>query len=51
LLKAIREKSGLTIDQISLQCEIPVSKASALLLNLEFRGLVKCLPGKLYKTV
>jgi DNA processing protein len=51
LLNAIRENSGLTIDQISLQCEIPVSKASALLLNLEFRGLVKCLPGKLYKAV
>ncbi|MBN2275462.1 MAG: DNA-processing protein DprA [Bacteroidales bacterium] len=51
LLTAIREKSGLTIDQISLHCEMPVSKASALLLNLEFHGLVKCLPGKLYKPV
>ncbi len=50
LLNAIREKSGLTIDQLSLQCELPVSKTSSLLLNLEFHGLVKCLPGKLYKT-
>jgi DNA processing protein len=51
LLKTIRESSGLTIDQLSLQCEMPVSKASASLLNLEFHGLVKCLPGKLYKTM
>ncbi|MBN1417084.1 MAG: DNA-processing protein DprA [Bacteroidales bacterium] len=49
LLEVIRESSGVTIDQLSLRCEIPVSKVSALLLNLEFRGLVKCLPGKMYK--
>ena len=51
LLKTIRESSGITIDQLSLQCEMPVSKASALLLNLEFHGLVRCLPGKIYKTM
>lgn len=51
LLKAIRESSGLTIDQLSLCCEMPVSKASASLLSLEFHGLVKCLPGKLYKSL
>jgi DNA processing protein len=49
LLKAIRESSGITIDQLSLICEMPVSRASASLLNLEFHGLVKCLPGKIYK--
>jgi DNA processing protein len=51
LLKAVREDSGITIDQLSLQCDLPVSKVSAFLLNLEFHGLVKCLPGKIYKTV
>jgi DNA processing protein len=51
LLKAVRENSGITIDQLSLQCDLPVSRVSAFLLNLEFHGLVKCLPGKIYKTV
>ncbi len=51
LLNAIRNTSGITIDQLSLQCEIPVSRASSALLNLEFHGLVKCLPGKVYKTI
>jgi len=51
LLDAIRNASGITIDQLSLQCEIPVSRASSALLNLEFQGLVKCLPGKVYKTI
>ncbi len=51
LLNAIRNTSGITIDQLSLQCEIPVSRASSALLNLEFHGLVQCLPGKVYKTI
>jgi DNA processing protein len=51
LLNAIRNTSGITIDQLSLKCEIPVSRASSALLNLEFQGLVKCLPGKVYKTL
>jgi DNA processing protein len=51
LLNTIRGNSGITIDQLSLQCDLPVSKVSALLLNLEFHGLVKCLPGKIYKAL
>ena len=37
------------IDDICEQTLLPVSSVSALLLNLEFSGLVKCLPGKIYK--
>ncbi len=37
------------IDIICQQCEMPVSRASALLLGLEFRGLVASFPGKMYK--
>lgn len=46
LLEKENEKS---IDQIALQCRLPFSKISWLLINLEFKGLVKCLPGKVYK--
>jgi len=28
---------------------MPASKVAASLLNLEFEGVVQCLPGKLYK--
>ena len=51
ILNTIEKSSELTIDQISLNCHMPVSKVSALLLNLEFSGLVKCLPGKVYKSL
>jgi len=37
------------IDLICKQCEMPVGRASALLLGLEFKGLVASLPGKMYR--
>ncbi len=49
VLNILESSSELTIDQISLNSDLPVSKVSALLLNLEFNGLVRCLPGKIYK--
>lgn len=39
------------IDNIALSAEFPMSKTAALLLNLEFNGIVKSYPGKLYKLV
>ena len=38
-----------TLDSISIEADLPISKASALLLNLEFRGIIKTLPGKRYQ--
>jgi DNA processing protein len=42
---------GLQLNELSLKTAYPVSKISSLLLGLEFKGLVKCLPGNLYKIV
>lgn len=45
-------KSGeLTIDIICRSLDIPVYKLSSLLLQMEFKGLLKCAPGNLYRTV
>ncbi|MFO7658760.1 MAG: DNA-processing protein DprA [Bacteroidales bacterium] len=49
VMDLLEKNTGLSIDQIALQCNIPVSRISYLLINLEFNGLVKCLPGKVYK--
>lgn len=38
-----------TIDNISLKSEMTMSSTSSILLNLEFSGLVRCLPGKVYE--
>jgi DNA processing protein len=40
-----------TIDIICRSLGIPVYKLSSLLLQMEFKGLLKCSPGNLYRTV
>jgi len=47
----LKNETSLTIDQIALLCDTQVSRISALLLNLEFKGVVKCLPGRVYQLV
>ncbi|MBN2613510.1 MAG: DNA-processing protein DprA [Bacteroidales bacterium] len=49
VMELFEKNAELSIDQIALQCNVPVSKISYLLINLEFNGLIKCLPGKVYK--
>jgi DNA processing protein len=45
-------KNGeMNIDTICRLLEIPVYKLSSLLLQMEFKGIVKCYPGNLYQTV
>lgn len=45
----LREHSELFVDQISSELTLPVSRVSALLLNLEFKNVLVSLPGKMYK--
>ena len=47
----LREQVELPIDLICLHVNLPVSKVSAMLLNLEFAGMVRSLPGKVYRLV
>ncbi|MCX6306704.1 MAG: DNA-processing protein DprA [Bacteroidetes bacterium] len=44
----LQENGQMCIDEICVQTATPMSKVSASLLNLEFEGIVKCMPGKLY---
>ncbi len=37
------------VDEITMETKMPMSKASAMLLGLEFKGLVISLPGKMYR--
>jgi DNA processing protein len=51
ILGIIRNHDEILIDLISLESNIPIHKVSAALLNLEFAGLVKSLPGKRFKAI
>lgn len=45
------QPAPLSIDDISLQANLTPSKCAAALFNLEFKGVVKGLPGKVYRLV
>lgn len=48
LVNILKNLGDLPIDSICLEAEMPVSKVSPILLNLEFSGMIKTLPGKVY---
>ncbi len=50
IIETLREqKSGMIIDELSWKSQIPLNKLASLLLNLEFNGIVKTIPGKKYR--
>lgn len=49
IINLLSKTDKIGIDSISLQSNITMSKTASLLLELEFNGIVKSLPGKLYK--
>lgn len=52
VITSVLEKKGMTgVDELSLQACLPMSKTVSLLLELEFEGVVKSFPGKLYKLI
>ena len=49
VLIGIIKQGSIGIDTLSLEAKMSTSTVSSLLLNLEFAGVVKCLPGKVYQ--
>ncbi len=39
------------LDSIALECQLPVFKVSSTLLNMEMKGVVRPLPGKLFEAI
>lgn len=40
-----------SMDIIALECQMPIFKLSSMLLNLELKGVVRPLPGKIFEAV
>jgi DNA processing protein len=51
ILSLLRQTGDCHIDDLSWKSTIPMGQLAALLLNLEFRGFVRSLPGKKYQLV
>jgi DNA processing protein len=39
------------LDIIALECELPIYKISGMLLNMELKGVIRPLPGKLFEAI
>jgi DNA processing protein len=51
IIALLREKGKAGIDEVCTAAGIPLSNASVALLNLEFEGVITCMPGKVYVLV
>ena len=48
IIEFLKNNDKQSIDIICVNIHLPMSRVSAMLLNLEFSGIVKSLPGKCY---
>lgn len=48
IVDLLYKNKQLAIDMIMAEAKLPSSKLASILLNLEFEGVIKCLPGKVY---
>lgn len=51
IVKILKEDGIVAIDLLALKANMPVSKVSSLLLKLEFAGVLRSLPGKVYELI
>lgn len=49
ILEVIKNHDVINIDVISYETKLPINKVMAQLFNLEFKNIVKALPGRMYK--
>ena len=51
IYEKLKQEGELTIDNICRSLDKPVYKLSVTLLQMEFKGIIKCYPGNLYRTI
>ncbi len=51
LVNLLQQNTKMDIDTITIHSNMPMSKVSSTLLNLEFAGVLRSLPGKMYELV
>ena len=51
IFRFLKEKEKELLDIIALECNIPAFKTASILMNMELKGVVRPLPGKLFQLV
>lgn len=49
VVEFLGNEGTMSVDMISSNVNLPASKVAAVLLNLEFLGIIRCMPGKIYQ--
>jgi len=47
----LQKKNSEVMDIIALECNLPIYKISSILLNMELKGIIRPLPGKIFELV
>ena len=47
----LQKKGKQLLDIIALECDFPIFRISAILLNMELKGVIRPLPGKLFEAI
>ena len=47
----LKENNKQLLDSIALYCDMPTFKIAGLLLNMELKGVIRPLPGKLFEVI
>jgi DNA processing protein len=48
---ALQKTGKEAIDILALTCKLPIYKLSSLLLNMELKGVIRPLPGKMFEVI
>jgi len=51
VIDAFKGEENIAVDELSLKASLPISKTTSILLNLEFKGVIRSLPGKMYQRI
>jgi DNA processing protein len=47
----LKDKDKQLLDHIALECNMPIYKMAGVLLNMELKGVIRPLPGKLFEII
>ncbi|NCP60773.1 MAG: DNA-protecting protein DprA, partial [Flavobacteriales bacterium] len=47
----LKENEKQQLDTIALSCHMPIFKVASVLLNMELKGVIRPLPGKLFEVI
>lgn len=49
VVELLEKNKEMTMDEIDHQCDLPLPKIASVMMELELKNVIRCLPGRLYK--